>query len=272
MLYLTKISLLIIMMVSSAGLAWGITTEDLKLKALEGHALSQVKLGFHFSRGGQKNEKEAVYWMTMAARQEIPTACRYLGFAYLEGKGTARNAFLAEKWFIKGANKRDTLSMIGLADTLIILKKPIESVAWLKLAEELSEPQAKWRLEKVLPTLKEEEKRQVISTVDHLRATLSTSSGTPTPDKSRKKKKRLTLSNGDSYHGEIENNEPHGFGERVSKSGKIYQGAFKGGLEDGYGILFSQDGIITYQGLWRKGSPVNKLEVELDNKQIRPTP
>ena len=272
MLYLTKISLLIIMMVSSAGYAWGITIEDLKLKALEGHALSQLKLGFHFSRGDQKDEKEAVYWMTMAARQEIPMACRYLGFAYLEGKGTAGNAFLAEKWFRKGANKRDTLSMIGLADTLIILKKPIESVAWLKLAEELSEPQAKWRLEKVLPTLKEEEKKQVISTVDHLRATLSTSSGTPTPDKSRKKKKRLTLSNGDSYHGEIENNEPHGFGERVSKTGKIYQGAFIGGLEDGYGILFSQDGVITYQGLWRKGSPVNKLDVELDNKQIIPTP
>lgn len=260
------------MMVSSAGYALGITTEGLKLKALEGHALSQVKLGFHFSRGDQKNEKEAVYWMTMAARQEIPTACRYLGFAYLEGKGTAGNAFLAEKWFIKGANKRDTLSMIGLADTLIILKKPIESVAWLKLAEEHSEPLAKWRLEKVLPTLKEEEKKQVISTVDRLRATLSTTSGTPTPDKSPKKEKRLTLSNGDSYHGEIENNEPHGFGERVSKSGKIYQGAFKGGLEDGYGILFSRDGIITYQGLWRKGSPVNKLDEELDNKQIRPTP
>lgn len=259
-------------MTSSAGFAWGIKTEDLKLKALEGHALSQLKLGFHFSRGDQKDEKEAVYWMTMAARQKIPMACRYLGFAYLEGKGTAGNAFLAEKWFRKGANKRDTLSMIGLADTLIILKKPIESVAWLKLAEELSEPQAKWRLEKVLPTLKGEEKKQVISTVDRLRATLSSSPGTPTPEKSLNKKRRLTLANGDSYHGEIEKNEPHGFGERLSQSGKIYQGAFKNGLEDGFGTLFSKDGVITYQGLWRKGSPVNKLDEELDDKRIRPTP
>lgn len=234
--------------------------EDLKLKALEGHAWSQVKLGFHFSRGSQKDEKEAVYWMKMAARQEIPMACRYLGFAYLEGKGTAGNAFLAEKWFRKGAYMKDTLSMIGLADALTILKKPIESVAWLRLAEELSEPQAKWRLEKALPSLKEEEKKQVISTVDRLRATLSSSTGTPTPDKFRKKKKRLTLVNGDSYHGEIENNEPHGFGERLSKNGKIYQGSFKNGLEDGFGTLFSQNGVITYQGLWREGSPVDKIE------------
>jgi hypothetical protein len=67
------------------------------------------------------------------------------------------------------------------------------------------------------------------------------------------------LANGDSYRGEIEDNLPNGFGERISQSGKIYQGSFKNGLEDGLGTLFSADGLITYQGLWRKGNPVDTL-------------
>ena len=247
------------LLVGIAGSLLGITPEGLKSKALEGHAFAQVQLGVHFSGGPHKDDREALYWMTMAARQDIPLACRYLGYAYLDGKGTAGNAHLAEKWFTKGALKGDTLSMIGLADSLSIRKKPIESVAWLQLADELSAPQAKWRLDKILPTLNDKEKKKVSQEVDRLKATISKSPTTPSPTLFEKKKHRLVLSNGDSYRGEIENNLPNGFGERLSKSGKIYHGSFKNGLEDGFGTLFSADGLITYQGLWRKGNPVDTL-------------
>jgi len=232
---------------------------DFKTAALEGNTNAQVTLGFHFSRGSHKDDREALYWMTMAARQDVPLACRYLGYAYLDGKGTAGNAHLAEKWFTKGALKGDTLSMIGLADSLSIRKKPIESVAWLQLADGLSEPQAKWRLDKIRPTLNDKEKKKVSQEVDRLKATISKSPTTPSPTLFEKKKHRLVLSNGDSYRGEIENNLPNGFGERISKSGKIYQGSFKNGLEDGFGTLFSADGLITYRGLWRKGNPIDTL-------------
>ena len=237
----------------------GATPEGLKSKALKGHAFAQVQLGFHFSTGPKKDEREALYWMTMAARQDVPLACRYLGYAYLDGKGTAGNALLAEKWFTKGAQKGDTLSMIGLADTLGIRKKPIESVAWLQLAEELSEPQAKWRLDKILPTLNDKEKKKVSQEIARLKATLSKIPTIPSPNPFEKKKHRLVLSNGDSYRGQIENNLPNGFGERISKTGKIYQGSFKNGLEDGFGTLFSADGLIIYQGLWKEGNPTDTL-------------
>ena len=232
---------------------------DFKTEALEGSANAQVTLGVHFSRGPHKDDREALYWMTMAARQDVPLACRYLGYAYLDGKGTAGNAHIAEKWFTKGALKGDTLSMVGLADTLNIRKKPIESVVWLQLAHGLAEPQAKWRLDKLLPTLKDKDKKNISQELDRLKATLSKIPTIPVPNPFVKKKHRLVLSNGDSYRGQIENNLPNGFGERLSKSGKIYHGSFKNGLEDGFGTLFSADGLITYQGLWRKGNPVDTL-------------
>ena len=232
---------------------------DFKTAALEGNTNAQVTLGFAYSRGPKKDEREALYWMTMAARQDVPLACRYLGYAYLDGKGTAGNAFLAEKWFTKGAQKGDTLSMIGLADTLGIRKKPIESVAWLQLANELSEPQARGRLEKTLPTLNDKEKKKVSQEIARLKATLSKIPTIPAPNPFVKKKHRLVLSNGDSYRGQIENNLPNGFGERISKTGKIYQGSFKNGLEDGFGTLFSADGLIIYQGLWKEGNPTYTL-------------
>jgi TPR repeat protein len=232
---------------------------DFKTAALEVDTNAQVTLGFAYSRGPQKNEREALYWMTMAARQDVPLACRYLGYAYLDGKGTAGNALFAEKWFTRGALKGDTLSMIGLADALDIRKKPIESVAWLQLADEHSEPRAKWRLDKILPTLNDKEKTKVSQEVARLKATLVKLPAAPSAKLFEKKKHRLVLSNGDSYRGQIENNLPNGFGERISKSGKVYQGSFKNGWEDGFGTLFSADGLITYQGLWKEGSPTDSL-------------
>ena len=197
--------------------------------------------------------------MTMAARQDVPLACRHLGYAYLEGKGTARNGLLAEKWFTKGANKGDTLSMIGLSDCLSIRKEKTLSIAWLLLAGELSEPQAQWRLDRLLPTLNDKEREKIYQEVARLKATLVKLPAAPSAKLFEKKKNRLNLANGDSYRGQIENNLPNGFGERISKTGKIYQGSFKNGLEDGFGTLFSADGLITYQGLWKEGNPTDTL-------------
>ena len=42
--------------------------------------------GFIYSRGRLEDKKEAIHWMTMAAGKGMPSACRYLGFAYMEEK------------------------------------------------------------------------------------------------------------------------------------------------------------------------------------------
>jgi hypothetical protein len=52
------------------------------------------------------------------------------------------------------------------------------------------------------------------------------------------KKRSLTLPDRSRYKGAVKNGVPHGFGERTSQDGEIYQGSFIKGKEEGYGTLF----------------------------------
>jgi hypothetical protein len=250
---------LVFLCLNTSGL-WGQRITDLKSKALEGDAGSQVQLGFIYSQGPLKDRKEALYWMTMAARKGMPSACRYVGFAYLEGKGTAQNKNLARKWFSMGSRKGDTLSMIGLAECLSEQEERIECTAWLLLAKDLGEPRSLWRLDQSMTKLNTIEKTKAREEATKLKTTLATGSSRQPPKLFIMKKNSLTLQNGSSYRGAIKNELPHGFGERISQDGEIYQGSFQGGKEEGYGTLFSPQGLIIYQGLWIKGNPTDKME------------
>ena len=248
---------------------WGKRITDLKKKALEGDVDSQLQLGFVYSKGPREDRKEALYWMTMAAGKGMPSACRYLGFAYLEGRGTAQNKNLAKKWFGMGSRKGDTLSMIGLAECLSKQEERIESATWLLLAKDLGEPRSLWRLEQSMTRLNAMEKTKAKEEAIKLKTSLPTGSSRQAPKPFVIKKSSLTLQDGSSYRGAIRNELPHGFGERVSPDGEIYQGSFQDGKEEGYGTLFSPKGLIVYQGLWSKGNPVDSLpEAEKEKPKI----
>ena len=239
---------------------YGDSVTQLKLSALEGDSHAQVRLGFAYSKDPLKDEKEAFYWMSMAAGQGVPIAARFVGYAHLEGTGTAKSKILAQKWFAEGSRMGDSLSMIGLSDCLLAKEEKIERIGWLLLAREKSESLAKKRLESAWPKLSAAEREQAEQMVADLRKTIRETPTSPPPPRSLRKKNTLRLSNGDSYRGQIENGLPHGFGERKSPDGHIYQGSFQNGLEEGFGTLFSPRGIITYQGLWQKGNPVRRPE------------
>jgi len=243
----------------NAGGLWGQRITDLKNKALEGHVDSQLQLGFIYSKGPREDRKEALYWMTMAAGKGMPSACRYLGFAYLEGRGTAQNKSLAKKWFAMGSRKGDTLSMIGLAECLSKQEERVESAAWLLLAKDLGEPRSLWRLEQSLTRLNTMERTKAKEEATKLKTELPTGFSGQAQKPFLMKKSSLTLQDGSSYRGAIQNELPHGFGERISPDGEIYQGSFQEGKEEGYGTLFSPKGLIVYQGLWSKGNPVDTL-------------
>ena len=243
----------------NAGGLWGQRITDLKNKALEGHVDSQLQLGFIYSKGPREDRKEALYWMTMAAGKGMPSACRYLGFAYLEGRGTAQNKNLAKKWFAMGSRKGDTLSMIGLAECLSKQEERVESAAWLLLAKDLGEPRSLWRLEQSLTRLNTMERTKAKEEAIKLKTELPTGFSGQAQKPFLMKKSSLTLQDGSSYRGSIQNELPHGFGERISPDGEIYQGSFQEGKEEGYGTLFSPKGLIVYQGLWSKGNPVDTL-------------
>jgi hypothetical protein len=232
---------------------------QLKNKALDGDVHSQLQLGFVYSKGPRADWKEALYWMKKAARKEIPSACRYLGFAYLEGKGTAQNKNLARKWFEIGSKKGDTLSMLGLSECLGKQEDKIKSVAWLLLADELGEPRARWQLEQKIAALKAFEKKQAQEEVIKIKASLDQDTAKEPTPAFAKKKHQMILGDGGRYRGAIKNGFPHGFGERVSRDGGMYQGSFRNGKEEGFGTLFSSEGLIIYQGLWTNGNPIDSL-------------
>ena len=250
----------IVFLPPNSGELWGQRIASLKNKALEGDGHSQLQLGFIYSRGRLEDKKEAIHWMTMAAGKGMPSACRYLGFAYMEGKGTARNKNLAKKWFTKGSLEGDTLSMIGLAECLSKREERIERSAWLLLAKDLGEPRSLWRLEQSMAGLNAMEKKEAKEEASKLKTNLSAEPSSITPEPFVMKKSSLTLQNGSRYRGAIKNDLPHGFGERISPDGEIYQGSFRDGKEEGYGTLFSPQGLIIYQGLWRDGNPTDKTE------------
>ena len=243
----------------NTGGLWGERITDLKNKALEGDVESQLQLGFFYSKGPREDRKEALYWMTMAAGKGMPSACRYLGFAYLDGRGTAQNNNLAKKWFALGSRKGDTLSMIGLAECLSKQEERIESAAWLLLAKDLGEPRSLWRLEQSMKRLNAMEKTKAKDEAIKLKTTLPTGPSRQAPKPFVMKKSSLPLQDGSSYRGATQNELPHGFGERVSRDGEIYLGSFQDGKEEGYGTLFSPQGLIVYEGLWSKGNPVDTL-------------
>ena len=251
---------LIVFLTPNGGGLWGQRIASLKNKALEGDAHSQLQLGFIYSKGRLEDKKEAIHWMTMAAGKGMPSACRYLGFAYLEGRGTARNKNLAKKWFTKGSLVGDTLSMIGLAECLSKREERIESAAWLLLAKDLGETRSLWRLEQSMAGLNAMEKAKAKEEASKLKTNLPAEPSRLTPEPFVKKKSSLTLQNGSRYRGAVQNDMPHGFGERISPGGEIYQGSFRDGKEEGYGTLFSPQGLIIYQGLWTNGNPTDKTE------------
>lgn len=253
-------------MVCQLGNSWGQTMEDLKIRALDGDAFSQLQLGFHFSKGAQKDEREALYWMTKAARQDSILACRFLGLSYMEGCGTSKNLLLARKWFEKGAIQADNLSMIGLADCLLTSDERIKATAWLILAKERGEQNARWRLDQIIPTLDPQEKTEALEESRRLKKAITRPNEQPLAKAPQLKKRKFTLSDGSTYHGENIGGIPHGFGEKTTPTGQKYQGTFINGFENGFGILFSSAGLITYQGLWLNGSPTKQVRGQAKNQ------
>ena len=77
------------------------------------------------------------------------------------------------------------------------------------------------------------EKKEAKEEASKLKTNLSAEPSSITPESFVMKKSSLTLQNGSRYRGAIQNDLPHGFGERISPDGEIYQGSFREGKEKG---------------------------------------
>ena len=76
------------------------------------------------------------------------------------------------------------------------------------------------------------------------------------PFPKQKKSAKIVLPTGAEYNGQLVRDEPNGFGYKKTDKGEKYLGDFKKGMENGYGRLYDQKGILSYEGLWRDGIPL----------------
>ena len=238
-----------------------------KVLALNGDLNSQVKLGIFFKTGNFKDLQEAYYWMSMAAKQNSHIAIRYIGRAHLFGHGTSKNMYLAQNWFLTAANQGDSLAMHDLGKYFESKGKWLQSSAWFSLAFEFGCTNAIKSFDRVSVEIKNQNKLSFINLVNSLRSSIVQHKKPSVTETILPKNKVdcLVLGNGISYWGQTYNGLAHGYGKKKLEGITTYQGEFIMGLENGYGTSFSEDGKISFQGLWKKGVPfIQKKETTKD--------
>jgi len=88
-----------------------LTPDDIKLigNADAGNATSQNDLALLFLE--QNKPKSAVYWLELAAKQQISDAMHLLGCCYLQGNGLPKDDNLAMMWIAKAASLGHSIAL-----------------------------------------------------------------------------------------------------------------------------------------------------------------
>ena len=88
-----------------------LTPEDIKLikSADAGDAAAQNDLALLFLE--QNKPKSAVYWLELAAKQQVADAMQLLGCCYLKGNGLSKDDNLAMMWIAKAASLGHSIAL-----------------------------------------------------------------------------------------------------------------------------------------------------------------
>lgn len=233
------------------------TISNLENKALSGDTNAQTRLGFRALNAKNQDYSNAIFWFQMAAERGHPNSCFWLGNFYKRGWGMTPNITKAIKIWQRGAAYGSLKCMEELSLYHLENQDHVKAFAWL---DSLLEKQPDHYLSKrkyndeIRNNLKlkiEAEKNRII----HI---LNLEKAVPILDPFPKQKKsaKIVLPTGAEYNGQLVRDEPNGFGYKKTDKGEKYLGDFKKGMENGYGRLYDQKGILSYEGLWRDGIPL----------------
>lgn len=222
-----------------------------------------TKAQFYFAQlcysDSSTKEKQALYWIKSMGSQGNALACQYTARAYWKGLGTSKNSLKAKDWFLKAYAMGDPDSLSFLGKVLEEDQKPLEAVAAYELAyQKYKSKEAGYRLKEIKSNLTTISEDTIAEKISILRQRVSEINDSSLATKQRDKIKstvRIVLEDGSTYQGKILDGKPHGYGKKLTYDGQLYIGDFHQGIENGYGTLFSKKGTISYQGLWKEGSP-----------------
>ncbi len=226
----------------------------IKLKALSGDQISQLRLGFHYSTANE-NLAEAFFWYEKAAKAGEPSACHYVAKAYATGRGTPLNRELAKVWYEKAALRGSATAMAKLGDLISVddANETDDALAhaWYALAVEHGETAWTERRDRLAKGMSEETLELARERVEEIKGKiLPPKERRPTPPSPTKKRGEYHFRNGQKYFGDLKDGLPHGYGRIQSADGERFFGEFENGKPYGYGTHFSAQGFIIFSGLW----------------------
>ena len=255
MIFFTKVSLLILLFITSKLYASDLESIELLRNAETGRVTSQFNLALLLSFKGK--HKDAHYWFKRAAKQNHPEACRFVGFNHVNGLGTSQNLDIAERWLLKAALFGDEKAIKWMHQYYLNNDRRVDSLSLDYFLRE-NFPEV-YTTQSQIEATPEEEKIALQKAENWQKDMIYYSSPS---DKKREKAsyQRLELPNGDKFEGIAIEGVPNGIGKKVSSNGTIYQGEFKDGIEDGYGTWYNKKGTLKFQGIWKQGKPVNIKE------------
>ena len=240
------------LLISSLDLLYGYP--KLETFAQAGSREAQLLLGTTLFQGSPKEKQKAVYLLTKAAKQGSGKACYYLGIANWKGIGTSINIDRSYSWFLKAIAGGEKIAIISLAQLF-------EDQAGVELAaitykfgyDQLKVNECKLHLQEILdlnPSIDVDALTDRTFLEKSLPASIKTDEIQVNKEDSFSRK--IKLSNGSSYQGSSLKGIPHGFGIKKEIDNRVFIGEFLSGNEDGYGTLYSKDGVIIFNGLWEK--------------------
>jgi len=244
------------LLISSLDLLYGYL--QLETFAQSGSREAQLLLGTTLFQGSPKEKQKAVYFLTQAAKQGSGKACYYLGIANWKGIGTSINIDRSYSWFLEAIAGGEKKAIISLAQLF-------EDQAGVELAaitykfgyDHLKVDECNLHLQEIIKSIPSID-ANALTDRTFLEKSLPASIKTDEIQVSRKDSfsEKIKLSNGSSYQGSSLKGIPNGFGIKKEIDNRVYIGEFLSGKEDGYGTLYSKDGVIIFNGLWEKGKPI----------------
>jgi len=162
-----------------------------------------------------------------------------MSYALEQLQNEVKNSFLAEADnFLerrKGPHKRRTNSTIDALHSSIEKIRGASSIEHLKFSTLASEITEKGLISQVMNDTK---KSLTVTLPNHGRMMHSRHTSEIYEDNSR-------------YLGEMQGDLRHGQGKLTFQDGRYYEGTWKLGRMEGYGVLYSRAGTIIYEGEWR---------------------
>ncbi len=148
-----------------------LVTDTMRL-AQQGDTEAQFSLALMYDEGRlvDHDSDKALYWLTKAARQNLPAAALYLGMKYEFGNGVQQDKVTAEKWYEKAAVQGWAMAQYLLAMLLLddkSVENRINAGAWLKLSGKQEYPGAEEKYLEIEQTLTEHERTLLIKRYEH---------------------------------------------------------------------------------------------------------